>query len=247
MGLLCSHWKYWTYVCYCPLLHLSYCCWRYLKRYTDSRAPQSHPLQSISHKLDTLRPMIHFVFHPFRFHSVTPLFKWCEHTTPNRHNSDEWYKCARKLSLTAPLAAIFTRIGEQNETFKWFALLTCCHINTHTQRLHSHSKQNNLFSFRLPTQVRIATRNRGNKRIAWFWVNCDSFPFFSSICMIKNSSMYFYSFNAVNVNIVDEDQKKAIQSYDPQAPVTRKGVLRSLRTGRPIEIREEDTVRIKIF
>lgn len=47
---------------------------------------------------------------------------------------------------------------------------------------------------------------------------------------------------AVNVNIVDEDQKKAIQSYDPQAPVTRKGVLRSLRTGRPIEIREEDLV-----
>lgn len=49
----------------------------------------------------------------------------------------------------------------------------------------------------------------------------------------------------VNVNIVDEDQKKAIQSYDPQAPVTRKGVLRSLRTGRPIEIREEDLVSSK--
>lgn len=46
----------------------------------------------------------------------------------------------------------------------------------------------------------------------------------------------------VNINIVDEDQKKAIPSYDPQAPVTRKGVLRSLRTGRPIEIREEDLV-----
>lgn len=42
------------------------------------------------------------------------------------------------------------------------------------------------------------------------------------------------------MNIVDEDQKKAIHSYDPQAPITRKGVLRSLRTGRPIEIREED-------
>lgn len=44
------------------------------------------------------------------------------------------------------------------------------------------------------------------------------------------------------MNIVDEDQKKALQSYDPQAPVTRKGVLRSLRTGRPIEIREDDLV-----
>lgn len=43
---------------------------------------------------------------------------------------------------------------------------------------------------------------------------------------------------------MDEDQKKAIQSYDPQAPVTRKGVLRSLRTGRPIEIREEDMVGV---
>lgn len=50
---------------------------------------------------------------------------------------------------------------------------------------------------------------------------------------------------AVNVNIVDEDQKRAIQSYDPQAPVTRKGVLRSLRTGRPIEIREEDLVGLR--
>lgn len=46
----------------------------------------------------------------------------------------------------------------------------------------------------------------------------------------------------VNVNIVDEDQRRAVQSYDPQAPVTRKGVLRSLTTGRPIEIREEDVV-----
>lgn len=54
-------------------------------------------------------------------------------------------------------------------------------------------------------------------------------------------------FITVNINIVDEDQKKAIQSYDPQAPITRKGVLRSLRTGRPIEIREEDGVRIQIF
>lgn len=50
-------------------------------------------------------------------------------------------------------------------------------------------------------------------------------------------------FFTVNVNIVDEEQKKALQSYDPQAPVTRKGVLRSLRTGRPIEIREDDLVR----
>lgn len=48
----------------------------------------------------------------------------------------------------------------------------------------------------------------------------------------------------VNINIVDEDQKKAVQAYDPQAPITRKGVLRSLRTGRPIEIREEDMVCI---
>lgn len=44
------------------------------------------------------------------------------------------------------------------------------------------------------------------------------------------------------MNIVDEDQRKAVQSYDPQAPVTRKGVLRSLTTGKPIEIRDEDVV-----
>lgn len=56
-----------------------------------------------------------------------------------------------------------------------------------------------------------------------------------------------YTFITVNINIVDEDQKKAIQSYDPQAPITRKGVLRSLRTGRPIEIREEDGVCIQIL
>lgn len=43
-----------------------------------------------------------------------------------------------------------------------------------------------------------------------------------------------------------DDEQKPTQSYDPQAPVTRKGVLRSLRTGRPIEIREEDMVRSSI-
>lgn len=46
----------------------------------------------------------------------------------------------------------------------------------------------------------------------------------------------------VNVNIVDEEQRKAIQSYDPQAPVTRRGVLRSLRTREPMPIPEEDMV-----
>lgn len=53
--------------------------------------------------------------------------------------------------------------------------------------------------------------------------------------------------SSVNVNIVDEDQRKAVQSYDPQAPVTRKGVLRSLTTGQPIEIREEDVVNWIFF
>lgn len=62
-----------------------------------------------------------------------------------------------------------------------------------------------------------------------------------------NDQCYIYVFTfcplcSVNVNIVDEDQRKAVQSYDPQAPVTRKGVLRSLTTGQPIEIREEDVV-----
>lgn len=52
---------------------------------------------------------------------------------------------------------------------------------------------------------------------------------------------------SVNVNIVDEDQRKAVQSYDPQAPVTRKGVLRSLTTGQPIEIREDDVVNWIFF
>lgn len=47
----------------------------------------------------------------------------------------------------------------------------------------------------------------------------------------------------VNVNIVDEEQSKVIQSYDPCAPVTRKGVLRSLRNCRSMEIRDEDSVR----
>lgn len=46
----------------------------------------------------------------------------------------------------------------------------------------------------------------------------------------------------MKVNIVDEEQRRAIQAYDPQAPVTRKGVLRSLTTGKPIEISEEDVV-----
>lgn len=45
------------------------------------------------------------------------------------------------------------------------------------------------------------------------------------------------------MNIVDEDAKKQFSSYDPQAPVTRKGVLTSLKTGRPIEIKEHDMVK----
>lgn len=46
----------------------------------------------------------------------------------------------------------------------------------------------------------------------------------------------------VKVNIVDEEVKKPISSYDPHAPITRKGVLTSLKTGKPIEIKEHDTV-----
>lgn len=48
------------------------------------------------------------------------------------------------------------------------------------------------------------------------------------------------------MNIVDEEQRRAIQSYEPHAPVTRRGVLRSLVTGQPIAIPEEDMVIIKI-
>lgn len=54
---------------------------------------------------------------------------------------------------------------------------------------------------------------------------------------------FFLSSNLVNVKIIDEEQKKAVQSYDPHAPITRKGVLRSLKTGQSVEIREEDLVR----
>lgn len=47
------------------------------------------------------------------------------------------------------------------------------------------------------------------------------------------------------MNIVDEEQRKAIQSYEPHAPVTRRGVLRSLLTGQPITIPDEDMVNMK--
>lgn len=35
-----------------------------------------------------------------------------------------------------------------------------------------------------------------------------------------------------------------VDSFDPQAPITRKGVLTSFRTGRPMEIKEDDIVRL---
>lgn len=59
---------------------------------------------------------------------------------------------------------------------------------------------------------------------------------------LYNEQILYVVSISVNVNIVDEEQKSSIQSYDPHAPITRKGVLRSLITGRPIEIREEDVV-----
>lgn len=52
---------------------------------------------------------------------------------------------------------------------------------------------------------------------------------------------------AVNVNIVDEERKTA-NSYDPQAPITRKGVLTCLRSRRQTEIKERDVVnQIEFF
>lgn len=72
-----------------------------------------------------------------------------------------------------------------------------------------------------------------------WWLHFVRFEVNGNFYTLKFAVFFFL---AVNINIVDEDQKKAFQSYDPQAPVTRKGILRSLRTGRPIEIREEDLV-----
>lgn len=53
----------------------------------------------------------------------------------------------------------------------------------------------------------------------------------------------------MNINLVDdEDEEETKQhkpptvSYDPQAPVTRKGILTSFRTGRAMPIKEEDVV-----
>lgn len=50
----------------------------------------------------------------------------------------------------------------------------------------------------------------------------------------------------MNINLVDEEDEEKIRtpvvSYDPQAPVTRKGILTSFRTGRPMPIKEEDVV-----
>lgn len=52
----------------------------------------------------------------------------------------------------------------------------------------------------------------------------------------------------VNINLIDEEDEEKTKhqpptvSYDPQAPVTRKGILTSFRTGRPMPIKEEDVL-----
>lgn len=53
--------------------------------------------------------------------------------------------------------------------------------------------------------------------------------------------IYFVVVISVSVNIVDEERRTS-NSYDPQAPITRKGVLTCLRTKRPMEIKERDVV-----
>lgn len=68
-----------------------------------------------------------------------------------------------------------------------------------------------------------------------YWAKQHKIQIFSNLLL-------FFLFS-VKVNIVDEEQRKSIHSYDPQAPVTRKGVLTSLRTGRPMEIKEPDLVK----
>lgn len=47
----------------------------------------------------------------------------------------------------------------------------------------------------------------------------------------------------------NDSDKKAISDSgpDPSAPITRKGVLTSFLTGKPMEIPEQDIVRNKFF
>lgn len=68
-------------------------------------------------------------------------------------------------------------------------------------------------------------------------------------CKIDFIQQYYLDFFKikVNVNIIDEEHSKAIQSYEPFAPVTRKGVLRSLRNSQSTEIRDEDLVRFYYY
>lgn len=57
--------------------------------------------------------------------------------------------------------------------------------------------------------------------------------------------MFLFNFT-VKINLVDDDEENplpSVSSYDPHAPVTRKGVLINFLTGKPMAIKEEDLVK----
>lgn len=63
--------------------------------------------------------------------------------------------------------------------------------------------------------------------------------------------IFFFKFlnGIINQNKIKylDNEDKTKQPSDPQAPVTRKGVLMSFKTGKPIEIPENDMVLLKNF
>lgn len=65
------------------------------------------------------------------------------------------------------------------------------------------------------------------------------------LLFLKNEIHFL--FIQVNVKIEDEVERKRIQCYDPEAPITRKGYLICLRTRKPMEIKDTDMANKSAF